>query len=347
MHRRASMTGGRSLTEGQLRFDGQVVIVTGGAGGLGRSQAIEFARRGARVVVNDLGGSPRGGGADPGLVQAVVDEIRADGGEAVANADSVASPDGGRRVVRTALDTWGRLDAIVTNAAILNSRHFEDVTIEEWDELIGVNLRGVFCSLQPAYQAMKDSGGGRIVTLTSPAGLCGAFGMSSYAASKMAVIGLMRSIAWEGGRFGVKANAVAPGAFDTRMFASASFEDASLVGRPPELPFFSDVSYFPLVTSSRVTPMIIALAHPSCVPSGEIFGAFGGHYSRFVVSQNDGILTGLEPTPEEIVARWHEIRAATPADELDQEVVGWVQKSGARISKLVSLLDGSSVPTGT
>ena len=143
-----------------VRFDGQVIIVTGGAGGIGRPQATELGRRGARVVVNDLGGSPRGGGSDPSMAAAVVDEILAAGGEAVASAEDVSSAQGPRLLVECALDTWGRVDGIVHNAAILRDDHFENVDDADYDDMMNVNLRGTFRTVQAAYRAMKDSGGG-------------------------------------------------------------------------------------------------------------------------------------------------------------------------------------------
>ena len=185
---------------GEIRFDGDVVIVTGGAGGIGRSQAIELARRGARVVVNDLGGSPRGGGSDPTMASAVVDDIVGAGGEAVASAASVSSDEGPQQIVDLALDTWGRVDALIHNAAIVLDDHFEDVTDDDFDSITMVNLRGTFRTVRAAYRAMKDGGGGRIVTLTSASGLSGAFGQAAYATTKMGVIGMTRSVAWEGMR---------------------------------------------------------------------------------------------------------------------------------------------------
>src|SRR5262249_11086480 len=157
-------------------------------------------------------GSPRGGGADPAMASAVVDEIRSAGGEAISSTDDVASADGPRQLVERALDAWGRVDGLVHNAAILRNDHFENVSDADYDDIMHVNLRGAFRTVQAVYRAMKDRGGGRILTVTSASGLCGAFGQSVYAATKMGVIGFTRSIAWEGMRFGIKANAIAPAA---------------------------------------------------------------------------------------------------------------------------------------
>ena len=146
---------------------------------IGKSQAAELARRGARVVVNDLGGSPRGGGCDPAMVQAVVDEIVASGGEAVASGASVSSDEGPQQIVDTAMQTWGRIDGLIHNAAIVLDDHFEDVTDEDLDSITTVNLRGTFRTVRAVYRAMKDNGGGRILTLTSASGLSGALDRKS------------------------------------------------------------------------------------------------------------------------------------------------------------------------
>jgi NAD(P)-dependent dehydrogenase (short-subunit alcohol dehydrogenase family) len=327
---------------GDIRFDGDVVIVTGGAGGIGRSQAVELARRGARVVVNDLGGSPRGGGADAAMAQAVVDEICAAGGEAVASASSVSSDDGPQQIVELALDTWGRVDGLVHNAAIVLDDHFEDVTDEDFDEIIAVNLRGTFRTVRAAYRAMKNGGGGRIVTLTSASGLSGAFGQAAYATTKMGVIGMTRSVAWEGMRYGIAVNALAPAAFDTRLFSVFTPEgDASLRGRPPELEISLDsAEYVALLTASRVTPMALALLHRSCPATAQIFGATGGYYCRYAISHTEGATFGPYPTVEDVASNWGEIRDTSLPNELDGEAMAWgVQAYSTRLKALAAELE--------
>ena len=322
-----------------VRFDGEVVIVTGGAGGIGRPQATELGRRGARVVVNDLGGSPRGGGSDPSMAAAVVDEIVAAGGEAVASAEDVSSDQGPRQLVECALDTWGSVDGIVHNAAILRDAHFEDVDDADYDDMMNVNLRGTFRTIQAAYRAMKDSGGGRILTVTSASGLAGAFGQAVYAATKMGVVGLTRSIAWEGMRFGIKANAIAPAAFDSRMYAAMDPDgDAALTGRPPQLEAsLENAEFLGLYTASRVTPLALALVHRSCPVTAEVYSATGGYYCRFAISHSDGVLLGLEPTIEDVVAHFDEIRGAgTVSNEVDGEALVWgLQSFAPRLLPLV------------
>ena len=200
----------------QLEFNGDVVIVTGAGSGLGRAHALELARRGARIVVNDLGADPSGTGASSATALATVEAIRKEGGEAVANPDSVATPEGGRAIVQTALDTWGRVDAVVHNAGFSQDNHFEDMTVAEVRAVVDVHLLGCFFVAQPAYAAMKDNGGGRMVFTTSTAGLLGAPLMSNYAAAKMGVVGFTRSLALEGQQYGIKANALSPGALTRR-----------------------------------------------------------------------------------------------------------------------------------
>jgi NAD(P)-dependent dehydrogenase (short-subunit alcohol dehydrogenase family) len=324
-----------------IRFDDEVVIVTGGAGGIGRSQAIEMGRRGARVVVNDLGGSPRGGGSDPTMAQAVVDEIRSAGGEAVASSASVSSDDGPGQIVDTAMDTWGRIDGLIHNAAIVLDDHFEDVTDDDLDNILTVNLRGTFRTVRAVYRAMKDSGGGRIVTLTSASGLSGAFGQAAYATTKMGVVGITRSVAWEGMRFGIKVNALAPAAFDTRLFSVFTPDgDAALRGRPPELEISLDsAEYVALLTASRVTPMALALVHRSCPATAEIFGATGGYYCRYAISHTEGTTFGPHPRVEDIASNWADIRAGSLPNELDGEAMAWgVRAYSTRLQALAAQL---------
>src|SRR5271168_431557 len=328
-----------------IRFDDEVVIVTGGAGGIGRSQAVELGRRGARVVVNDLGGSPRGGGADATMAQSVADEIVVSGGEAVASGASVSSDHGPQQIVDLAMDTWGRIDGLIHNAAIVLDDHFEDVTDDDFDSITTVNLRGTFRTMRAAYRAMKDSGGGRIVTLTSASGLSGAFGQAAYATTKMGVIGLTRSVAWEGLRYGIKVNALAPAAFDTRLFSVFTPEgDASLRGRPPELEISLDsTEYLALLTAGRVTPMALALVHRSCPATAEIFGATGGYYCRYAISHTEGATFGPHPTVEDVAANWDQIRDHSLPNELDGEAMAWgVRAYSARLKALAAELETAS-----
>jgi NAD(P)-dependent dehydrogenase (short-subunit alcohol dehydrogenase family) len=326
----------------EIRFDGDVVVVTGAAGGIGRSQAIELGRRGARVVVNDLGGSPRGGGADATMAQTVVDEITSAGGEAVASGASVSSEDGPQQIIDLALDTWGRVNGLIHNAAIVLDDHFEDVSDEDLDNIVAVNLRGTFRTVRAAYRAMRDGGGGRIVTLTSASGLSGAFGQAAYATTKMGVIGMTRSVAWEGTRYGITVNALAPAAFDTRLFSVFTpDDDAALRGRPPELEISLDAAeYLALLTASRVTPMALALVHPSCPATAQIFGATGGYYCRYAIAHTEGATFGPHPTVEDVAENWDAIRDTSLPNELDGEAMAWgVQSYSTRLKALAAELE--------
>jgi NAD(P)-dependent dehydrogenase (short-subunit alcohol dehydrogenase family) len=334
---------------GEIRFDGDIVIVTGAAGGIGRSQAIELGRRGARVVVNDLGGSPRGGGCDPAMAQSVADEIVASGGEAAASGASVSSDEGPQQIIDLAMDTWGRVDGLIHNAAIVLDDHFEDVTDEDFDSITAVNLRGTFRTVRAAYRAMMQNGGGRIVTLTSASGLSGAFGQAAYATTKMGVIGMTRSVAWEGMRYGIKANALAPAAFDTRLFSVFTPDgDAALRGRPPELEISLDsAEYVALLTASRVTPMALALVHRSCPATAQIFGATGGYYCRYAIAHTEGATFGPHPSLEDIAGHWEQIRERALPNELDGEAMVWgVQAYSARLQALALELQPAAPTSG-
>jgi NAD(P)-dependent dehydrogenase (short-subunit alcohol dehydrogenase family) len=333
---------------GEIQFDGDVVIVTGAAGGIGRAQALELGRRGARVVVNDLGGSVRGGGGDATMAQAVVDEIVSAGGQAVASGASVSSDEGPQQIVDVALDTWGRVDGLIHNAAIVLDDHFENVTDEDLDSILSVNLRGTFRTARAVYRAMMSTGGGRIVTLTSASGLSGAFGQAAYATTKMGVVGMTRSVAWEGMRYGIKANALAPAAFDTRLYEVFTPDsDAALIGRPPELEISLDsAEYVALLTASRVTPMALALVHRSCPATAQIFNATGGYYCRYAISHTEGVSFPY-PTLEDVVSNWDRIRDDSLPNELDGEAMAWgVKTNAARMNALAAQLQPAGSANG-
>ncbi|MCI0543784.1 MAG: SDR family NAD(P)-dependent oxidoreductase, partial [Actinobacteria bacterium] len=193
-----------------MTLDGRVAIVTGAGGGLGRTYALELGRRGARVVVNDLGGGVDGTGASSSAADAVVAEIVAAGGEAVASYDSVAEEEGGAAMVQTALDAFGTVDVVVSNAGILRDKSFANMTSDEVNPVLDVHLRGGFAVSLPAFRVMKEKGYGRFVFATSGSGLFGNFGQANYAAAKMGLVGLSNVIAIEGAKYDIKSNAVAP-----------------------------------------------------------------------------------------------------------------------------------------
>src|SRR3990170_4120813 len=199
-----------------LGFDGKVAIITGAGGGLGRQHALLLAARGALVVVNDLGGSVDGTGADASAAQKVVDEIKAAGGEAVADHNSVATVEGGAAIVQTALDAFERVDIVINNAGILRDKSFHNMTPELVDAVIDVHLKGAFNVTRPAFVKMREQGYGRIVNTSSSAGIFGNFGQTNYGAAKMGLVGFSNVLAVEGAKYNIKANSIATLAF-TRM----------------------------------------------------------------------------------------------------------------------------------
>jgi NAD(P)-dependent dehydrogenase (short-subunit alcohol dehydrogenase family) len=271
-------------------LNGRVAIVTGAGGGLGRAHALLLAARGAHVVVNDLGGSPDGTGADAGPAQAVVAEIVKAGGTAVANGDSVATPEGAKAIVQTALETYGRLDAVVNNAGILRDRSLAKLTQEDMDLVLDVHLKGTIYVTQAAFGVMKQAGFGRFVHTGSAAGLFGNFGQSTYSAAKMGICGFSRTLAEEGARFDITSNVIAPTA-RTRLTEQVlgSLADAL----DPEL----------------VSPLVVALLEPSCTITREVFSVGGGRYSRVFTGVTPGWYAGraLIPTPEEVAAHLEQI----------------------------------------
>jgi NAD(P)-dependent dehydrogenase (short-subunit alcohol dehydrogenase family) len=293
-----------------IRFDDKVVVVTGAGNGLGRTYALQLAQRGAKVVVNDLGGSTDGRGDDQSAASRVVEEIHAAGGEATANFDSVATQAGGANIIKTALDAYGRVDAVIANAGILRDRSFSKLSQEELDIILDVHLRGTMFTVQPAFNWMRENGGGNIVMTASPSGLFGAFGQANYCAAKLGIVGMMRVMAIEGAKAGIKVNALAPTAA-TRLTATAGMSgEAAEPKSAAEDP----------MSTARVSPLVLALAHASCPSSGEIFNAGCGWISRAVIAVNEGVLLD-DFSPEGVVAQWDAIRDASnltvPVDATD------------------------------
>jgi NAD(P)-dependent dehydrogenase (short-subunit alcohol dehydrogenase family) len=272
-----------------LVFDGKAAIVTGAGGGLGRAHALDLARRGALVVVNDLGGSVDGTGSGTTAAQAVVDEIEAAGGEAVPSYDSVATPEGGKAIVQTALDSFGRIDIVVNNAGILRDSSFKNMTPDKVEAVLDVHLKGAFFVTQPAWEHMRESSYGRIVNTASGSGLFGNFGQSNYGAAKMGLVGLTRVLAVEGAKYNIKANVIAPVA-KTRMT-----ED--LLG--PEI---ADK-----LQPGLVTPIVTYLAHEDCPVTGEVYTVGGGRVARVFLGVTPGV---ADPalTAEIVRDRFDEIR---------------------------------------
>jgi NAD(P)-dependent dehydrogenase (short-subunit alcohol dehydrogenase family) len=274
-----------------ITFDGRVAIVTGAGGGLGRTYALELARRGARVVVNDLGGAVDGTGSSESAADRVVAEITEAGGEAVANYDSVSSEEGGETVVQTALDSFGTVDIVVNNAGILRDKSFAKMTMDEVKVVIDVHLKGGFYVSSPAFRVMRDRSYGRFVFTSSASGLFGNFGQANYGAAKAGLVGLSNVLAIEGAKYNIKSNAVAPIA-KTRMT-----ED--LLGPLADL-----------VSPEQVTPMVVYLCSDANEFSHEIFTVGGGRYGRVFIGTNQGWFAGTDDVPsvETLVENMDEVR---------------------------------------
>ncbi|TCG02354.1 3-hydroxyacyl-CoA dehydrogenase [Paraburkholderia strydomiana] len=241
---------------------GKVVIVTGAGGGIGRDIALLMARHGARVVVNDIGASLQGTGRDTTPGESVVEEIRADGGEAVANTDSVADQGAGARIISQALDAFGRIDCVVNNAGILRDRFFHKMSDEEWDAVLKVHLYGTFSLSRAAAPYFKDQAGGAFVHMTSTSGLIGNYAQANYNAAKMGIAGLSKSIALDLEKFNVRSNCIAPFAF-SRMISSIPTDTPEQAAR---------VEKIKQMTPAKIAPLAVYLASDTAREvNGQIF----------------------------------------------------------------------------
>lgn len=273
---------------GELRFDDQVAVITGAGGGLGKRYALLLASRGARVVVNDVGGSVTGAGTDTRAADAAATEIRDLGGDAVADSHSVTNPEGGQSIIDAALNTWGRVDIVINNAGIVGDAPFEDMTAERFEPLLDVHLKGAFYVTRPAWKVMREQGYGRILNTCSAAGILGATRMSNYGSAKTGLIGLTRVLAAEGADHNIKVNAVAPIAY-TRMLAH-SVEGAAQPDDPAAQAVLDDLvgQYLQKLDPALVAPVAAFLTHRDCPVSGEIYTVGAGHVSRFFIGRTKG-----------------------------------------------------------
>ncbi|HEX5095598.1 MAG TPA: SDR family NAD(P)-dependent oxidoreductase [Acidimicrobiia bacterium] len=287
-----------------IDFSGQAVIVTGAGRGLGRLYALDFARRGASVVVNDLGSTMGGDGADTQVADAVVAEIQTAGGVAVASYESVATVAGGQAIVDGALDAFGRLDAVVSNAGIFDTQPFEDLTPDAWRRMLEVHLDGAFHISQPAYRAMKSRGYGRFVFTASSAGLFGQPSSAHYAAAKAGTFGLANVIAIEGATHGILANCVLP--FGYSRMVSETVGDRDEVEPDP--------GFLHAIEPELVVPMVVYLASRACELTHHSFSACAGRYARVFVGLGDGWVAATDgtPTAEDVAAHWPGVVRAEP-----------------------------------
>jgi len=301
----------------EIRFDGRVAIVTGAGGGLGRCHALLLASRGAKVVVNDLGGAVDGTGAPSSeMANKVVAEIKAAGGEAVADAHGVDTLAGGQAIVKTALDAFGKVDILINNAGILRDKSFMKMEEEDWDKVMAVHAKGAFNVTKAAFPVMRENNYGRIVMTTSNSGLFGNFGQLNYSAAKMALVGFMNTLKLEGARYNILVNTIAPIA-GTRMTATVM---------PPDMVEKLKPDY--------VSPMVVYLCSEDCIDSGVVFSAGAGYFSRVALVEGPGVVLPAAKgiTLENIRDRLADIKkleGAQPFTQSSEEIARIVSALGA------------------
>ncbi|CAJ1510206.1 SDR family oxidoreductase [[Mycobacterium] burgundiense] len=267
----------------------RVVVVTGAGGGLGREYALTLAKEGAAVVVNDLGGARDGSGSGSAMADQVVDEIKAAGGRAVANYDSVAEPEGAENIIKTALDEFGKVDGVVSNAGILRDGTFHKMTYENWDSVLKVHLYGGYNVVRAAWPHFREQSYGRVVVATSTSGLFGNFGQANYGAAKLGLVGMINTLAQEGAKYNIKTNAVAP------IAATRMTEDIL----PPEV--------LQNLTPDYVAPVVAYLCTEEVPDTASVFIVGGGKVQRTALFQNEGVTFTAPPSVDDIAARWSEI----------------------------------------
>ncbi len=280
-----------------ISFEGKVAIVTGAGAGLGKSHALELARRGAKVVVNDLGGAVDGSGGSSEAARAVVAQIEAGGGKAIANGASVADRKGAQSLIDDALKAFGRVDILINNAGILRDKTFRKMELDDFELVVDVHLLGsVFCT-KAAWPVMLEQGYGRILMTTSSSGLYGNFGQSNYGAAKLGLVGFMNTLKLEGGKSNIRVNTIAPVAA-TRMTEN--------IGIPPEV--------FARLKPELVTPAVLFLVSDDA-PTGTVVEAGAGYYAKVQIVEGKGVKLGDKVTVEDIASHWEKIAdmsAATP-----------------------------------
>jgi len=277
----------------------RVIVVTGAGGGLGRDYALTLAREGASVVVNDLGGARDGSGAGSAMADHVVAEIRDAGGRAVANYDSVATEDGAAGIIKTALDEFGAVHGVVSNAGILRDGTFHKMTSESWDSVLKVHLYGGYNVLRAAWPHFREQSYGRVVVATSTSGLFGNFGQTNYGAAKLGLVGLINSLALEGAKYNIHANAVAP------IAATRMTEDIL----PTEA--------LEKLTPEFVAPVVAYLCSEENPNTASVFIVGGGKVQRVALFQNDGAKFEKPPSVQDIAAQWDEINDLSKPQKAD------------------------------
>ncbi|MGE2730613.1 SDR family NAD(P)-dependent oxidoreductase [Mycolicibacterium vaccae] len=305
-----------------IDFSGQVAIVTGAGRGLGRLYALDLARRGAAVVVNDVGSTMNGDGNDTAVADAVVDEIRHSGGRAVSSYDSVDGAHGGQAIVDCAVETFGRLDAVISNAGIFNSIPFEQIRAEDWRRMLNVHLDGGFYLSQPAYRVMMNQRYGRIVFISSSAGNFGQPFEAHYAAAKTGLVGLSNVIAIEGAAHGITSNTVLPTGF-SRMVSETVGDEK----------FLAESGFLRAIRPELVVPLVTYLASSRCALSHHNFSACAGRSARVFTGLSHGWLadTDRAPTAEDIEGHLTELSSTdsfTVPDSIVDEVLQICERRG-------------------
>ncbi|MCV7445480.1 SDR family oxidoreductase [Mycobacterium paraense] len=275
----------------------RVIVVTGAGGGLGREYALALAREGASVVVNDLGGARDGTGAGHNMADEVVKEIKDAGGRAAANYDSVADPEGAENMIKTALDEFGAVHGVVSNAGILRDGTFHKMTSENWDAVLKVHLYGGYNVIRAAWPHFREQSYGRVVVATSTSGLFGNFGQTNYGAAKLGLVGLINTLALEGAKYNIKANAVAP------IAATRMTEDIL----PKEV--------LEKLTPEYVAPVVAYLCTEECPDSASVFVVGGGKVQRVALFENQGINFDKPPSVDDIASHWTEITDLSSAQK--------------------------------
>ncbi|HEY8615660.1 SDR family NAD(P)-dependent oxidoreductase [Phenylobacterium sp.] len=279
-------------------LDGKVAIVTGAGGGLGEAYAKLFAREGASVLVNDLGGARDGTGADRSAAQKVVDAIEAEGGRAAANGDDVSTVEGGENILAAALDAFGRVDILVCNTGILRDRSFANTSEDDWDAVIKVHLKGTYCTALPVWKWMKENGGGTMVLTSSTSGLYGNFGQTNYGAAKAGIYGMVRVMSIEGRKYNIRVMGLAPGAY-TRMTADLPGRQ----GREPD----------PLSLPENVAPGVLYMVSDLAAEhSGKILGVSARGVREIKMVETEGFSPGRPYTAQDVAAAADKVFFAEP-----------------------------------
>jgi len=301
-----------------LRFDGRVALITGAGGGLGRTYALEFAKRGAKVVVNDLGGDRHGTSASTSMADKVVKEIRAAGGQAVPNYDSVEF---GEKLVKTAIDNYGKIDIVVNNAGILRDVSFLKMTDLDWDLIMKVHLKGAYSVTKAAWPYMRDQKYGRVIVTSSNSGVYGSFGQANYAAAKTALIGFSNTLALEGAKYNIFSNVVVPTA-GSRLTETIMPKDIVEALKP-----------------EFVTPLVVFLSHEKCSENGRVFEAGAGWYGTVQQYRSKGKVIPSAKA-EDISESWEEITNMNGAknfrtsDDVSAELMQALEEQKTNRSKI-------------